>query len=112
MVSRRLCSSIFSDYLGLYVVLGLEWCSLLFLTEHKKKLTRMFTLFVLPSLSRAARVRLNEPSHDDGSDYINASHIQPRGTNKRYIATQGPLPSTYQDFWTLCWEQNVRVIVM
>ena len=59
-----------------------------------------------------ARVRLNEPCVDDGSDYINASYIQPRATNKRYIATQGPLPSTYRDFWTLCWEQNVRVIVM
>jgi protein tyrosine phosphatase len=70
---------------------------------------QMLIFSVLPC---AARVRLNELSHDDGSDYVNASHIQPRGTHKRYIATQGPLPSTYQDFWTLCWEQNVRVIVM
>ncbi|CED83806.1 Protein tyrosine phosphatase [Phaffia rhodozyma] len=59
-----------------------------------------------------ARVRLEAKCHDDGSDYINASLVQPRATNKKYIATQGPLPSTYQDFWTLCWEQNVRVIVM
>lgn len=59
-----------------------------------------------------ARVRLADHCVDDGSDYINASFIQPRTTHKRYIATQGPLPSTYRDFWTVCWEQNVRVIVM
>ncbi|KAG8961398.1 hypothetical protein FRC03_005410 [Tulasnella sp. 419] len=58
-----------------------------------------------------ARVRLRTAT-DDGSDYVNASYIQPRGTTRQYIATQGPLPSTYTDFWTLCWEQNVRIIVM
>ncbi|KIJ45249.1 hypothetical protein M422DRAFT_251429 [Sphaerobolus stellatus SS14] len=58
-----------------------------------------------------ARVRLRS-AVDDGSDYINASHVQPLGTPRRYIATQGPLPTTYTDFWTLCWEQNVSVIVM
>lgn len=45
-------------------------------------------------------------------DYVNASYVQPLGTRKRYIATQGPLEATFADFWTLCWEQNVHVIVM
>ncbi|KAL7421980.1 phosphotyrosine-specific ptp2-like protein [Cryptotrichosporon argae] len=58
-----------------------------------------------------SRVRLASPTDDD-SDYINASFIQPRGTTRRYIATQGPLDATYRDFWTLVWEQNVLVIVM
>ncbi|CAE6407664.1 unnamed protein product [Rhizoctonia solani] len=58
-----------------------------------------------------ARVRL-QTAADDGSDYVNASHIRPRGTNLRYIATQGPLPATYADFWTMVWEQHVHVIVM
>ncbi|TYJ57758.1 hypothetical protein B9479_001612 [Cryptococcus floricola] len=58
-----------------------------------------------------SRVRLESPPDQD-SDYINASFVQPRGTARRYIATQGPLDATYRDFWTLVWEQNVRVIVM
>ncbi|KAG8931720.1 hypothetical protein FRC01_000922 [Tulasnella sp. 417] len=58
-----------------------------------------------------ARVRLRSEATNDGSDYINASYIQPRGTRRQYIATQGPLPSTYIDFWTLVWEQDVHVIV-
>jgi hypothetical protein len=59
-----------------------------------------------------SRVRLNQKCHDDGSDYINANFVQPRGTSRRYIATQGPMDATYRDFWTLVWEQNVQVIVM
>lgn len=47
-----------------------------------------------------ARVRLQTNGTDDEGDYINASYIQPRGTNRHYIATQGPLPSTYTDFWS------------
>ncbi|KAF9056400.1 hypothetical protein BJ165DRAFT_1433114 [Panaeolus papilionaceus] len=57
------------------------------------------------------RVPLHQKKESD-DDYVNASYVQPLGTNKRYIATQGPLPSTFTDFWTLCWEQNVHVIVM
>lgn len=33
-------------------------------------------------------------------DYVNASFVQPLCTRKRYIATQGPLEATFNDFWT------------
>lgn len=43
------------------------------------------------------RVEALEEEHDD---YVNASHVQPLGTRRRYIATQGPLEATFGDFWT------------
>ncbi|KAF2665786.1 hypothetical protein BT63DRAFT_417315 [Microthyrium microscopicum] len=45
-------------------------------------------------------------------DYINANHIKATWSNKRYIATQGPIPSTFNDFWKAVWQQDVRVILM
>ncbi|KAI8357465.1 protein-tyrosine phosphatase-like protein [Mortierella sp. GBAus27b] len=45
-------------------------------------------------------------------DYINASFLTPMLSKKTYIATQGPLPSTFQDFWKTAWQQNSRVVVM
>ncbi|KAK0542729.1 hypothetical protein OC846_006499 [Tilletia horrida] len=64
-----------------------------------------------------SRVRLNHPKRlaDPNSNYINASFVQPArefGCARTYIATQAPLPSTFESFWMMCWEQNVRVIVM
>ncbi|PFH55771.1 hypothetical protein XA68_17648 [Ophiocordyceps unilateralis] len=58
-----------------------------------------------------ARVRLqNRPA--DSCDYVNASYLEASRSHKRYIASQGPLPATFEDFWTVIWEQDVRVIVM
>lgn len=57
------------------------------------------------------RVKL-EGVADGSCDYVNANHIQPKWSNKRYIATQGPLPTTFEDFWNVVWQQDARVIVM
>lgn len=50
----------------------------------------------------------------DADDYINASHIDFRIGQQQlhYIATQGPLPGTIDDFWQMVWEQKVDVIAM
>lgn len=48
-------------------------------------------------------------------DYINASFVDmpvPSGVINRYIATQGPLESTCDDFWQMVWEQNCSLIIM
>ncbi|CAD6505659.1 BgTH12-01149 [Blumeria graminis f. sp. triticale] len=58
-----------------------------------------------------SRVKLMKSS-PDACDYVNASHIKASRSNKRYIASQGPLPATFEDFWSVIWDQNVRVIVM
>lgn len=41
-----------------------------------------------------ARVKLQGRGND--CDYVNASHIKASWSNKRYIASQGPLPATYE----------------
>jgi protein-tyrosine phosphatase len=82
-----------------------------------------------------ARVRL--VGRPEGTcDYVNASHLQAKRSHKRYIASQGPLPATFevsihssfaqhvllfslavtdlimQDFWSVVWDNDVRVIIM
>lgn len=42
-----------------------------------------------------ARVKLKK-THGSSDDYFNASHITSFGSDKTYIASQGPLPTTYQ----------------
>uniref|UniRef100_A0A8C2WG75 Tyrosine-protein phosphatase non-receptor type 9 n=1 Tax=Cyclopterus lumpus TaxID=8103 RepID=A0A8C2WG75_CYCLU len=46
------------------------------------------------------------------SDYINASFMDGYKRSNAYIATQGPLPKTFGDFWRMVWEQMVLIIVM
>jgi len=60
------------------------------------------------------RVILKEREGEEGSDYINANYINGLipGSEKAYIATQGPLQSTFADFWRMVWELNSVVIVM
>ncbi|KAM9719959.1 receptor-type tyrosine-protein phosphatase S isoform 10-T10 [Menidia menidia] len=48
----------------------------------------------------------------EGSDYVNASYIDGYRQQRGYIATQGPLAETTEDFWRMLWEHNSTIVVM
>ncbi|TSK20272.1 Receptor-type tyrosine-protein phosphatase eta [Bagarius yarrelli] len=82
-------------------------CTAATLPENKSK-NRFTNVLAYDS----SRVKLAAQTGSD-SDYINANYIHGYGKkNNQYIAAQGPLPSTVNDFWRMVWEQKSSVIVM
>ncbi|KAM7378584.1 hypothetical protein PAMA_013474 [Pampus argenteus] len=61
-----------------------------------------------------SRVILKSKSCNDLlSSYINANYIRGYlGDEKAYIATQGPMVNTVNDFWLMAWQEEAPVIVM
>lgn len=61
-----------------------------------------------------SRVILKSKSCNDLlSSYINANYIRGYlGDEKAYIATQGPMVNTVNDFWQMAWQEEAPVIVM
>lgn len=55
------------------------------------------------------RVHLAVLPGDDNITYINANHVRLEGGN--YVAAQGPLPGTCEDFWRMIWQLDSRIIV-
>uniref|UniRef100_A0AAG5DH01 protein-tyrosine-phosphatase n=1 Tax=Anopheles atroparvus TaxID=41427 RepID=A0AAG5DH01_ANOAO len=52
----------------------------------------------------------------ESGDYINANYVNmeipPARTTNRYIATQGPLPTTVNDFWRMVQQESSHLVVM
>ncbi|XP_044137442.1 receptor-type tyrosine-protein phosphatase O isoform X2 [Bufo gargarizans] len=59
-----------------------------------------------------SRVKLITTEEEDAADYINANYIPGYNSLQEYIATQGPLPDTRNDFWKMILQQKSQVIVM
>eukprot|EP00794_Sanderia_malayensis_P008055 gene8055-8918_t len=51
------------------------------------------------------------PGDTNGSDYINACYIDGYHYPEEYIATQGPMEDTTNDFWRLIWQERSTTIV-
>ncbi|MGH0141961.1 UNVERIFIED_CONTAM: hypothetical protein FKN15_075051, partial [Acipenser sinensis] len=64
---------------------------------------------VLPYDSSRVKLSIRNSASDD---YINANYIPGYDSTKQFIAAQGPLPGTVNDFWRMIWEQNVYTLVM
>ncbi|XP_037388494.1 protein tyrosine phosphatase receptor type Db isoform X11 [Pygocentrus nattereri] len=58
------------------------------------------------------RVSLQPIRGVEGSDYVNGSFIDGYRQQRAYIATQGPLAETAEDYWRMLWEHNSTIVVM
>ncbi|PNI21149.1 PTPN6 isoform 9 [Pan troglodytes] len=70
-----------------------------------------------PAVDHSRVILQGRDSNIPGSDYINANYIKnqllgPDENAKTYIASQGCLEATVNDFWQMAWQENSRVIVM
>ncbi|XP_036439768.1 receptor-type tyrosine-protein phosphatase eta [Colossoma macropomum] len=64
---------------------------------------------VLPYDTSRVKLSVLGSSFDD---YINASYMPGHTSRKEFIAAQGPLPCTVNDFWRMIWEKNIHTLVM
>ncbi|KAK2908728.1 hypothetical protein Q8A67_004565 [Cirrhinus molitorella] len=60
----------------------------------------------------STRVCLQPIRGVEGSDYVNGSFIDGYRQQRAYIATQGPLAETVEDYWRMLWEHNSTIVVM
>ncbi len=46
------------------------------------------------------------------SDYINANYVSGFNRVNKFIATQEPMATTFDDFWNMIWQEDSNIIVM
>eukprot|EP00731_Ephydatia_muelleri_P019106 Em0011g1146a len=80
------------------------------LSSENKSLNRFAN--IVPYDENLIQLSPMEGQQDCQRSYINASYIAGYSEPKKFIATQGPLPSTIVDLWRLVWEEVVSTIVM
>ncbi|KAI3843205.1 hypothetical protein MKX03_009804 [Papaver bracteatum] len=69
---------------------------------------------IIPFDKSRVVLKSSEVTSSSGSDYINASFAEVGSIESvsRCIATQGPLPETYEDFWEMVIQYHCPMIVM
>ncbi|XP_075325609.1 receptor-type tyrosine-protein phosphatase beta [Odontesthes bonariensis] len=60
----------------------------------------------------SSRVKLSIIHGSPYDDYINANYMAGYLSRKEFIAAQGPLPTTVNEFWRMIWEKNIQTLVM
>ncbi|KAH0618984.1 hypothetical protein JD844_018577 [Phrynosoma platyrhinos] len=69
--------------------------------------------YLIVPLDPQSRVHLKRTESQEEECYINANYIRGyAGQEKAYIATQGPMLNTINDFWTMVWQEESPLIVM
>ncbi|KAL2324702.1 hypothetical protein Fmac_023760 [Flemingia macrophylla] len=67
---------------------------------------------VLPFDNSRVVLKSSTDYRDAAQGYINASLVSTPGNVSQFIATQGPLPHTYEDFWEMTIQYHCPVIIM
>ncbi|KAK6329073.1 hypothetical protein J4Q44_G00010510 [Coregonus suidteri] len=98
----------FSEEYEDFIPVGTEQTRKAALLEENKNKNRFTN--VLPY--DWCRVKLTKLNQNMSSDYVNANYMPGYGNSRQYIAAQGPLPTTVNDFWRMIWEQRVKGVVM
>ena len=83
-------------------------------TSNLNKSLMVFIFLIFQFLVKHTRVRLIQRNEDIFDSYINANFINTSVSrnDQLFIATQGPLESTIENFWRMVDQERISLIVM